>query len=108
MSKDSAKYTYPPDKIIEDEDLTINGLAWRHRYAYTYNSYNDDNGSLYNVYEVYVHRLVSGQLIYVKADYDPKLIADPIWIAARRKVLRDMVGFIHIDPIRAEPDSLKP
>lgn len=108
ISKSDEKYIYPVDKVIEDGDLTINGMAWRHRYAYEYDPYNDGNGSINNIYEVYVHKLVSGQLIYVKADYDPRVIMDPAWITARRKVLRDMVGFIHIDPIQVEAGPHKP
>lgn len=109
VSNDSEKYTYPPDKVIEDEGLTINGLAWRHRYAYTYNPYNGvGSGSLYYAYEVYVHRLAGGQLLYVKGNYHPPVVADPAWIAARRKVLRDMVGFIQVSPISTAPAPSKP
>jgi hypothetical protein len=84
--------------VVDDETLVVNGLVWRHRYAYAYEPYNDGDGALSDAYEVYVHRLDSGELLYVKGDYDPKVAADPAWIAARRKVLRDMVGFIRVTP----------
>jgi hypothetical protein len=97
LSRSSEKYSYPPDKVIDDETLVVNGLVWRHRYAYAYNPYNGvGSGSLDYAYEVYVHRLDSGELLYVKGDYKPAVATDPAWIAARRKVLRDMVGFIRV------------
>ncbi|HVX91290.1 MAG TPA: hypothetical protein VHC20_06770 [Candidatus Paceibacterota bacterium] len=116
LSRDHYGYTFDPDKVVEDDDLVINGLNWRHRYAMHYNPYGNPYhdkiisykpGSLDGAYEVYVHKLPGGQLLTVRGHYKSYVVKDPSWIAARRKTLRDMVGFVHVDPIPARMKSPK-
>ena len=80
---------------------TINGRRWEHRMLELYETTSADAGSrqLLEWNEVYEHPLPGGYKLRRSARYSAIIVQDPVWLAARRAMLRDLVQSVTIAPV---------
>lgn len=98
------------DVVEHDNDVTINGLQWRHRLTARYRppAANDVSGApRRSLEEVYEHRIDDTHILRLRGVFDSMVVAEPEWIAARRALLRKLVDAIRITPVtQGEIDAL--
>ncbi|KAF1015747.1 MAG: hypothetical protein GAK31_01224 [Stenotrophomonas maltophilia] len=80
---------------------TINGRRWEHRLLELYETTLADAGSrqLREWNEIYEHALPGGYLPRRSARYSTMIVQDPVWLAPRRAMLRDLVQSVTIAPV---------
>jgi hypothetical protein len=101
-------FTYA-DVVKQDENVMINGMAWRHRLTAMYEVKDPNHpteGKLLEWRESYEHTIDDAHILRRIAHYDAMVVADPEWIAARRDLLLKLVQAVHIEPMtQAEVDA---
>lgn len=89
------------DVVLQDETLTINGLAWNHRLIARYTNVTDLDdilgGDLAEWRDVYEHQIDETHVLRRIGRYDAMVVADPEWIEARRELTKRQVEAVRIE-----------
>lgn len=93
------------DETISTEDVTFNGIAWKHSLVARYSV--DAPGdppprTLLTWTDTYEHRFASGYVLKSIGRYGPVVIADQQWLAARRDLARQLVAAIRFEQLTDE------